>query len=279
MIPGNKTEKVFLSQIIKDDERYKATTKKLINILNQYNIEYDFLKHTRDIWCRDYMPIQKNENEFVQFKYEPSYLDGFENLRTIPKQVCEVHDIKTIESNINLDGGNIINWEDKAILTDRVFDENMNTSSKLKLIQQLENLLEVEVILVPQIISDMTGHIDGMMRFVDKNTLIGNNRSEDYKYVRAGINKVLKEHGLNYIDAPFFDYKNKKHPDNAIGCYMNYLEVEDLIVLPGFEVKGNKDQEALDLMCEIFPDRKIATINYNEIGHQGGLLNCTTWAI
>jgi agmatine deiminase len=57
------------------------------------------------------------------------------------------------------------------------------------------------------------------------------------------------------------------------------LEVNDLIVLPVFEVKKNKDQEVIDLFMRIFPDRKIETINYNEIGQYGGLLNCTTWTI
>ena len=58
---------------------------------------------------------------------------------------------------------------------------------------------------------------------------------------------------------------------------MNYLEIGKLVVLPVFEVPGNKDAEALERFRQIFPDRIIETINYNEIGLEGGLLNCTTW--
>jgi len=48
-------------------------------------------------------------------------------------------------------------------------------------------------------------------------------------------------------------------------------------VIPIFETEKNKDQEVYDKFRMIFPDRKIETINYNEIGFYGGLLNCTTW--
>jgi len=60
---------------------------------------------------------------------------------------------------------------------------------------------------------------------------------------------------------------------------VNYLEVDNLIVIPIFETEKNKDQEVYDKFRMIFPDRKIETINYNEIGFYGGLLNCTTWTI
>jgi agmatine deiminase len=172
-----------------------------------------------------------------------------------------------------------VNWSDRAIISDRVFDENPEYSSKNKLITEIEKLLEVEIIVIPQIKSDMTGHADGMVRFVDRNTLIGNDREQEYKYWKNGINKVLKNYGLDYIDIPFLEHKEMNYPYHAIGCYLNYLEVDNLIVIPIFETEKNKDQEVHDKFRMIFPDRKIEAINYNEIGFYGGLLNCTTWTI
>jgi len=98
-----------------------------------------------------------------------------------------------------------------------------------------------------------------MVRFTDSNTLIGNDRAKEYKYWRNGINKVLKQYHLDYIDAPLFMHKNRAFPDNALGCYMNYLEVGNLIVLPIFEVADNCDDEVLELFKRIFPDRKIVS--------------------
>jgi agmatine deiminase len=279
MIPGKETNRVYLSEKLKSNERFTKTCNGLVGLLNKHGIKNDFLYATKDIWCRDYMPIQTEKEKFVQFRYEPSYLKDDLELQSDPKEVCKTNSIKPLFSYINLDGGNIVNWVDRAIVTERVFDENPEYKSKAKLLSEIEKLLDVEIIVIPQINSDMTGHADGLVRFLDRNTLLGNYREQEYKYWKSGINRILKENGLDYIDIPFFDHKEIKNPDHAIGCYMNYLEVEDLIVLPIFETAKNNDQEVYDKFSQIFKDRKVETINYNEVGLYGGLLNCTTWTI
>jgi agmatine deiminase len=279
MIPNKEANTVYLSEKLNSDKRFEMTCKALIGLLDKHRISHDFLKATKDIWCRDYMPIQIEKGKFVQFRYEPSYLKDDLDLQSDPKEICIANNIKPQFSKINLDGGNVVNWSDRAIITDRVFDENSEYASKTKLIAEIEKLLEVEIIVIPQIKSDMTGHADGLVRFVDRNTLLGNDRAQEYKYWKDGINKVLKENKIDYIDIPFLDHKEKKYPDHAIGCYINYLELQDLIVLPIFETENNKDYEVYDKFREIFPDRKIETINYNAVGLFGGLLNCTAWTI
>jgi agmatine deiminase len=279
MIASKETNTVYLSELLSSDKRFAKTCNVLTDILEKHSIKYDFLKATKDIWCRDYMPIQVEKGKFVQFRYEPSYLEVDLELQSDPKEVCKANNIKPEFSKINLDGGNIVNWTDRAIISDRIFNENPEYSSKIKLIAEIEKLLEVEIIVIPQINSDLTGHADGMVRFVDRNTLLGNNREQEYKYWENGINNVLKEKGLCYIDIPFLDHKEKKYPDHAIGCYVNYLEVENLIVLPIFETENNNDQQVYDMFKDLFPNRDIETINYNAIGIFGGLLNCTTWTI
>ena len=279
MFNNKETNFVYLSERLQSDKRFAETCSQLIQILNKHSIDYGLLKSTKDIWCRDYMPIQVEKEQFVQFRYEPSYLKDYLHLQSDPKTVCKANKINPQFSEINLDGGNVVNWNDRAIISDRIFDENPNYRSKSKLVGEVEKLLNVEVIIIPQINSDMTGHADGMVRFVNQNTILGNDREQEFKYWKNGINKVLKEHKLDYIDIPFFEHKDKKHKYNALGCYVNYLEISNLIILPVFEVEGNKDIEVVDLFKAIFPDRIIETINYNEIGLYGGLLNCTTWTI
>jgi agmatine deiminase len=279
MITGKESNTVYFSERLKSDERFNMTCNALTDLLEKHSIKYDFLKATKDIWCRDYMPIQTENGKFVQFRYEPSYLKDDLELQSDTIEVCKANNINPRFSKINLDGGNVVNWSDRAIITDRVFEENPEYSSKNKLLAEIEKLLEVEIIVLPQIKSDMTGHADGMVRFIDRNTLLGNDRQQENKYWSIGIGKVLKEKGIDYIDIPFLDHIEKNHPDHSIGCYVNYLEIGELIILPIFEVKNNKDQEVYDKFKEIFPERKIETINYNQIGLHGGLLNCTTWTI
>jgi agmatine deiminase len=279
MITGRETNTVYFSDILRTDKRFKNNYNTLIAVLEKYQIEYSFLKATKDIWCRDFMPIQIEKGKLVQFRYEPSYLKDALELQSDPKEVCKANQIKPHFSKINLDGGNVVNCTDRAIISDRIFSENPEYTNKKKLIDELEKLLECEVIIIPQINTDMTGHADGMVRFVDRNTLLGNDREQEYKYWKSKLNKVLQEWGINYIDIPFLDHKVNGSTDHAIGCYVNYLEIQDLIVLPIFETPKNKDQEVYNKFKEIFPDRKIETINFNEIGIGGGLLNCVTWTL
>lgn len=49
--------------------------------------------------------------------------------------------------------------------------------------------------------------------------------------------------------------------------------------MPVFGVPGNRDAEALAKLKEVFPNKVIETIGYNDIALTGGILNCTTWVM
>ncbi|WP_181308719.1 agmatine deiminase family protein [Rufibacter sp. XAAS-G3-1] len=279
MVIDRETNKVFFSDLLFTDGRSSGIVDRLCSILREHQISYGVINSTKDIWCRDYMPIQKEASEFVQFRYEPSYLANDLDVQTDPRTTLAHNHMQAAFSSINLDGGNVLRWKDRVIVTDRVFTENPAYTNKSKLINELESLLEVEVIVIPQIKSDMTGHADGLVRFYDGTTLIGNRLEDEYDYWRKGMKKVLSRYSLDYIDLPFVDHKVKNHPESAIGCYVNYLEVGKLIVVPVFEVEGNKDEEAVAILKEVFSDRVIETININEVAKHGGLLNCISWNV
>lgn len=273
--PGEQI--VYMSELLKD--RYPETCDRLIEILKKHNVKYAFLKGTKDIWCRDYMPVQTESGKFIQFKYNPSYLKGnkeWEESRSDVEEVCRMNNIHAQSSDINLDGGNVLICEGRAIISDRIFSENPQ-KSKQELIDKLGKLLECEIIIIKALNSkdeDFTGHADGMVRFVDKYTILGNRLADDYKYIQEDRRKIIEKYNLTYIDVPFFTTDNH---DSAIGVYLNYLEVNDLIVVPVFG--RNEDKQAVDIIQKAFPNKVIETINYNEVAMEGGLLNCTTWVV
>jgi len=282
MITDQETNLVYFSELLKTTEKYSQTCNSIIAILDKYQIKSAFLKDTKDIWARDYMPIQTDINSFVQFRYEPTYLKNDLHLQSNPKEVCKSNDFTPVYiDEINLDGGNIIKWHDKVILTDRVFSENPQYTDRKKLITDIEKELKAEVFIIPQIKSDMTGHADGLVRFYDEKTLIGNNLNDEYKYWRNAMKKFIQHFGFKYINMPVFDYKAqyKDKSMSAIGCYMNYLEIGNLIVFPVFELEGNKDAEALNIISDLYPKKTIERININEIAFKGGLMNCISWNI
>lgn len=275
---SNKEQIVFMSELLL--EKYPTPCKDLIKILEKHNVKYAFIKSTKDIWCRDYMPVQTQSGKFIQFKYDPSYLKGnkkWEASRSDVKEVCKVNNIKAQFSDINIDGGNVLICDGRAILSDRIFSENPN-KDKDALISELSKLLECEIIIIPAINGDYTGHADGMVRFVNRNTILGNRLADEYKYWQNGMQKVLATYNLTYIDIPFLtDMKDRNYPESAIGIYVNYLEVNNLIVVPRFN--RDEDKQVVEILQKAFPNKHIETIDYSEVAREGGLLNCTTWVV
>lgn len=281
-VSTNKGEQVvFMSELLK--ERHPETCNRLLQILDKYHVHYEWIKGTKDIWCRDYMPVQIESGKFIQFRYEPSYLKGkkeWEESRSDVKEICRNNNIDATFSDINLDGGNVLICDGRAIISDRLFSENPERD-KDSLVRELTKLLECEIIIIPALKSqeeDLTGHADGMVRFVDRNTIIGNERRpNEYKYMKDGLQAAINKFNLTYIDIPYFEDKDPKHPYSAIGIYVNYLEVNDLIIVPIFNSK--EDQTAIEIIKKVFSNKHIETINYNDVAKEGGLLNCTTWVV
>lgn len=269
---------VYMSEILK--KKYPDTCNRLISILEKHKVKYSFLKATKDIWCRDYMPVQTPSGKLIQFTYDPSYLRDnkeWEDSRSDVKEVCRLNNIEALFSDINLDGGNVLICDGRAIISDRVFSENPDRD-KDEIVKELGQLLECEIIIIPAENDDMTGHADGMVRFVNRNIILGNNLEAEYKYWRERMQKVIEKYNLKYINMPFFVPKDSKHPLSAVGVYVNYLEVDNLIVLPVFG-KEEEDNQAITIIKEAFPGKAVETIDYNDVAYEGGLLNCTTWII
>lgn len=279
MIAEEKKNKVYMSALLRYNSEFNPAASRIEDLFKRHAVEYDYLSDTNDIWCRDYMPIQVTDEKYVQFTYQPAYLKGFEHLITKPN--AERFQIKgtCVHSNIILDGGNIVSCGSRTIISNRIFDENPQYRSKLKLVSELEDLLESEVIIFPQIKSDFTGHADGYVRWINEGTILINQLDKEYKYWAAAAKKVMASHALEYVEVPFFEYKSNKAPLNSIGCYLNYLELFGIVVLPIFNLNDKLDSEVLHLISTVFPLKKVLPVNINEIANHGGLLNCITWTV
>ncbi len=265
---------LYFSSLLNTNNTYKPAAKRLFAAFTTHNVPYKLLENTHDIWLRDFMPVKTKSGKHVSFRYEPSYLKDYPELHTdFRKEIAPSLSLdKLVYSDINLDGGNIVFSPSKetAVISDRIFTENQNYPSA-KLVQELEQLLEAKVIIIPSLRSDMTGHADGMVRFVDENTAIVNNTPYQ-NGLEQRISKKLKDHKINTIPFPYFDSPK----DSTIGCYINYLETEQAIFLPVFGV--DMDNEVIDAAKSIF-NKTIVPVNINEIAEQGGVLNCISWKI
>lgn len=263
---------LYFSSLLRSTPAYAPAAKRMFDTLNAHGIEYKLLDGAKDIWMRDFMPVRTKSGKYISFRYEPSYLADDPGQRTDFRREIAPHfsPEALVYSDINLDGGNVIFSPSKetAIISDRVFREN-TAYSRTNLVRELEQILEAKVIIIPSIIYDFTGHADGMVRFLDENTVLGN----DTPY-RNGLEKkimrILKENGINTIDFPYFSSTNK----SAVGCYLNFLETDATVLLPIFD--SSMDEKALSLAAELF-SKPIVPINLNEIAVEGGNIHCISW--
>lgn len=123
-------------------QEYKPAADRMFAALDLFNIKYKLLNNTNDIWARDYMPVKTKSSKYVSFRYEPSYLDGFPELRTdFRRDIAPNFNFKKlVYSDINLDGGNAVFSPSKetVVISDRVFSENLKYSSA-ELVQELKS--------------------------------------------------------------------------------------------------------------------------------------------
>lgn len=262
---------LYFSSLLPNATAYRPAAKRLFAALDAAGLPYRLLEHARDIWLRDFMPVRSAGGMWIVFRYEPSYLRGYPRLRTdYRRELAPRLPFPVRYSDINLDGGNVVFSPDRSrvILSDRVLTENPEYAADA-LLNELERLLEAQVVLIPSLKSDLTGHTDGMVRFVDETTVIGN-RTGYKRGLEQRIRSVLRARGLNVVDFPYFPSRGI----SAEGCYLNYLETASHVFLPVYGAP--EDREAVLAARQLF-SKEIVPVDVREIARDGGALNCISW--
>ena len=129
MIADYETNVVYFSSWL--EKEYPKIYIDLVTVLKKNNVAYDIIPCTNDIWCRDYMPVQIDEDRFLCYRYYPDYLlkrKSDKRFITDSQEVCMRLGLKTTNTNIIMDGGNIVKVGDKVIMTEKVFQENPDMS-------------------------------------------------------------------------------------------------------------------------------------------------------
>lgn len=278
MIPDHKTNKLYFSGTLKECCREIATDVEVS--CNEFGYKVDYLDNTNDVWARDFMPIQITKDRFLQYDYDPDYLKPKSKRRykTNPDDVLSKLDIKTIRTKIILDGGNVVKSEKAVILTDKIYKENEKRFSKSDLIKELYNVFEVEkVIIIPKDKYCKYGHADGMLRFIDKDTVLisGFYEKANDKFKKALLDPLEKANlNINWLRVA----ENEKV---RYLYYINFLQTKDFILVP--EVDKKTDEIAVQEIAKHYRDYistdRIRTINMDKTIKWGGALNCVSWNI
>lgn len=254
-------QKLIFSDLLR--EREPDFSASLCDLLDKYSVKYEFIKGTKDIWMRDFMPLLLEDNTRVSYIYNPNYLKTpkYKDTRTI---------IEPLKNHMNLviDGGNFVRYKNKAIMTDKIFEAN-HLKSKDEILQTIKNSCKLdELIIVPKQPDDWLGHADSMVRWIDENRVVVNDFSFESKTFNAKFEKALSEHNLEIIKLNLgkdFEYKKT-------WCYLNFIKVKNVLFVPTYGAKT--DEIAIKQLENIFSECIIEPIRADCVIKNDGALHC-----
>lgn len=268
----------------------------------------------QDIWLRDYAPIYINKETVFKALYNPSYfhennkktqyadkektifyyasLDEKTGVELAKELQINIANLINNNQRIILDGGNFIhNGNGIAITTNRIIADNESLSIEEIRKTFKEQLGISKLIIVPVEPGDETGHVDGMIRFVDEKTVVVAKYPDNYKNEPNNISEKDYMIGKLFLDQ-LADSLNQEFtvariensiPKNngedefpsAFGNYINYLRIGNKIFLPQY---GNIAMDKVARMSyekyfEVIP----ITTDIKKLAYLGGVLNCISW--
>ena len=238
----------------------------LHSILNKYDIKCEILE-TKDIWMRDFMPFLLDDGWLISYDYDPDYLkdDRYSHLRTKVQPLKE-------HINLVLDGGNFVRLGSKAIMTDKIFKENPS-KTKAEIIGTIKQKCALnELIIIPRQPYDMLGHSDGMVRWIDENSVLVNDFLNESKSFNDRLIRSFKKYGLNIKFMKYGEGFFSKTRD--WGAYLNFIKINGLLIVPVYGT--DDDYVAIEQIKKFSSGCKVETINLSEIIELGGALHCIT---
>ena len=247
--------------------------------------------HYKNVWCRDYLPIKTCSGEYVQFLYNPAYMQSAKYDSMIP-QSHRLHaelGINCETSDIILDGGAIEIYNKKGIVSDRVFRDNKDFSEK-EIFDRIKELLELDQLtVIPQYPYDFTGHVDGLVRFIDDNNVVVNDPDIEWQYIQSlpknsykkkllenwfyGFKSALINADLNTQYIPTAIPENSPEKSGE-GIYINFLNLERMIIMPSY--RCDTDKEAARLL-RMYYEKPVVKVFAGDLAKEGGMINCVTW--
>ncbi len=251
----------------------------LTDILNRFDVPWALLEGTKDVWCRDYMPVQVDTGCFASFSYNPDYLRNFKKYSdsmTDASQIMSALGLPCDEliRDIRLDGGNVVRCGSQVVMTAKVFEENSHIRP-FDLLERLETAFDADILVLPWDIREIYGHSDGICRYVDDDTVLMTNYSQIDKKMGNRFFECLVQHFADVIELEYSPEARSKYD----WAYINWLQTDKVLIVPGFGVEC--DMEALRQISAAMPSYRgrIVRCECPDLVRHGGALNCCSWTV
>ena len=177
------------------------------------------------------------------------------------------------------DGGNWV--EDgygNVVLSTKFLADNKLTESEAR--KKLMTLTGAKQIAFIEADEQGLEHADGVVSFVDQNTLVINSYPEDPDYakqLKADLKRGIPNVKIREIIAPYdgSEIYDEKF-GSACGLYTNMLVTPERIYFPQFGIK--EDAVALQQIRSI-TKRTVVPVQSSNVCHMGGGVRCMSWGV
>lgn len=272
LITDKETDIVYISDLLIDE--CPNLHKRFINLLQTNKIPFGIIRNTNDIWVRDYMPVQIYKNHFVQYCYNPDYLQGSDEDKasiTDANVICQGLCIPCYKTELVIDGGNVVKVGRFVIMTEKLYAENKHLSPT-EIRKRLREMFHCDIIMLPWDKYEKYGHADGIVKAIDDNTVLLTNYEDYDSKISAKFEDILSK----YFIVKKLCY-NVAQKSNYNWAYINFLRIGRYIILPGLGIP--EDTQAFEQIRDYYPDCTVLQIDALEVVLKGGALNCITWNI
>jgi agmatine deiminase len=282
--------------LVNDDRTRHDVMTRLENARAAVELVSIFDVPTVDVWMRDYGPtfITRNNpdaplafNDWIFNGWGGKYR-AYEQDDQIAKALASVLGVPVFDHRVVLEGGSIdVNGSGTCLTTEQcLLNKNRNPhKSRSEIEELLKSSLGVNhVIWLEEGIAgdDTDGHIDDLARFVNATTvacvLESNPKDENYAVLQKNYERLqgaTDQDGVKLsivrlpCPAPIFCAGSR-----LPASYANFYIANDLVLVPTFN--DPKDSEALGVLQDLFPNRKVVGIRCEAVVAGLGAIHCVT---
>lgn len=242
-----------------------------------------------DTWCRDFGPImveQSNRLLALDFLFDGwggRYRSDLDNrINSTLARHPEFSAVSFQKRKQVLEGGAIDGDGRGQLLVNRYWlRQRMTASSEADALDSLRTTLGVDEILsidIPPLDGDETdGHIDTLARWarpdcIAYQSLIDNNKNNNLKEQLHKLNEI-ENVAIDFVELPC----PEDLPTGLPASYANFVLINHAVLVPAYG--STVDQQALERIAALFPDRSAESVDARVLIQQGGGPHCASMQI
>ena len=277
------------------DEKAKARVQKVLvkEGVDMSKVDF-FVFPTDDVWVRDNGPIfafDKEDNLVIQNWQFNGWGNKtpYKNDNSIPEAVAEATELPLVNIDMVMEGG-ALETDGKGTMVSTLSCVNNDNRTSEFTLEEIEDYLTqyygvMNFIWLDGVAGmDITdGHIDGMMKFLDENTIIADaefDLNEEEMKEWKDAETLLSAKNADGRPYDFVFLPPTKHAvveidgEPMTGGYLNFYVGNEVVLVPNYD--DPNDKAANEIIQSLYPDKEVVGIEVIDLFADGGMIHCVT---